>query len=292
MRCSCYLKKILIGIFILFTTLTTQAGPYSRCDSIPQGLDKLLAKTNHSVHIGVVIQSMDTGRIYYSKNADHFFAPASVQKLFTVSAALINLTPNFRFTTRLLTTGKINHDVLNGDLIFQFSGDPSLNQKHLTDFVKKLYKLGVRKIQGNIIIDNTAFNHIPYPAGWLWNDLSSDFAAPLNTVVINRNKFGVSFVPAKRIGEKPEIIPQLPPGSATFINEARTTNYPCPVSILSNENNQYLIRGCIPKRSGVERRSLAIRNMQMFTKSLIPELLKKQHIQLNGHVLKKNTFSI
>src|SRR3990167_6823112 len=160
MRCSFYLKKILVSILIFFITLTASASPYSRCDSIPQGLDKLLSRANPSVHIGVVVQSMDTGRIYYSKNANHFFAPASVQKLFTVSAALINLTPDFRFATRLLTTGKINAGVLNGDLIFQFSGDPSLNQNHLVDLVKKLRELGVHKIQGNIIVDDTAFNHI------------------------------------------------------------------------------------------------------------------------------------
>ena len=289
MHCSFHLKKIVTGILILFASLTIQASPYLRCDSIPQGLNKLLSKTNPSVHVGVVVQSMDNGHIVYSKNANQLFAPASVQKLFTVSAALINLTPDFRFPTRLLTTGTINQGVLNGNLIFQFNGDTSLNQNHLAAFVKKLREMGVRRIQGNIIIDDTAFNHIPYPAGWLWNDLSSVFAAPLNTVVINRNKFGVSFIPARRLGEKPEIIPQLPPGSATFINEAKTTSYPCPVSILSNENNQYLIRGCIPKRSGIERRSLAIRNMEMFTKGLIPELLRKQDIQLNGHVLSEKT---
>jgi D-alanyl-D-alanine carboxypeptidase/D-alanyl-D-alanine-endopeptidase (penicillin-binding protein 4) len=149
--------------------------------------------------------------------------------------------------------------------------------------------MGIRKIQGNIIIDDTAFDHIPYPVGWLWNDLSSVFAAPLNTVVINRNKFGVSIIPARRLGEKPEIVPQLPPGSATFINQAKTTNYPCPVTILSNQNNQYLIRGCIPKKSGVEHRSLAIRNMEMFTRGLIPELLHKQQIELNGHFLSQKT---
>ena len=278
----CSLKKILIGISVSLVTLTAQA------NSISQQLNWMVGNVNPAVHVGVVVQSMDTGDTYFSRNANQFFKPASVQKLFTVSSALINLTPDFRFTTRVLTTGKIDQGVLNGNLVFQFNGDPSLNESDVIGLVKKLKSLGIRRVNGKVIIDNTAFNHIPYPAGWLWNDLISDFAAPLDTVVINRNKFGLSFVPARRAGERPKLIPHLPPGSATFINEMKTTNgYAgnCPVSIVSNRENQYLLRGCLSRRAGTQHRTLAIRNMEMFTQSLIRELLRQHGIQLNGRIV-------
>lgn len=282
----CSLKKILIGISVSLITLTAQA------NSISQTVSRMVGNVNPAVHVGVVVQSMNTGYTYFSHNANQFFAPASVQKLFTVSSALINLTPHFHFATRLLSTGTINHGVLNGDLTFQFNGDPSLNESDVAGLVKQLHSLGIRSVNGNVIIDNTAFNHIPYPAGWLWNDLISDFAAPLDTVVINRNKFGLSFVPAHRAGERPKIIPHLPPGSATFINEMKTTygyRGNCPVTILSNEQNQYLLRGCLSRRSGTQHRTLAIRNMEMFTRSLIRELLRQHGIQLHGKIIAAKT---
>lgn len=285
-------KKFLTGIFAFLITLAAQAAPYPHCDSIPQGINYLLTRVSPSIPIGIVVQSMDTGRIYYSKNAGRYFSPASVQKLFTVSSALINLKPDYRFPTRLLTTGNINQGVLYGNLIFQFNGDPSLKQSDIANLIEKVKALGIRRIAGNIVIDNTAFDHIPYPAGWLWNDLTSVFAAPLNTVIINRNKFGLTIIPAKRVGQRPTLIPHLPPGSATFINEMKTTYYPqrnCPITILSNEKNQYLLRGCLARRSGTQGRSIAIRNMEMFTRGLILEMLRQHGIQFNGKMFAQKT---
>lgn len=289
-----FIKKILIGLITVFITFTAIAAPYNIYDSIPSGIARLIANThtNPQANIAVIVQSMNTGHVYYSRNANEFFAPASVQKLFTVSSALLNLTPHFRFTTRVFTTGKINQGVLNGDLVFQFNGDPSLKKWDVIALVKKIQTLGIRRINGNLIVDDTAFNHIPYPAGWLWSDLITDFAAPLNTVIIDRNSFGLRFIPARRAGEKPEIISSMPPGAATFINEMKTTRYPkwnCPVNIVSNEQNQYLVRGCLSQRSGTQYRTLAIRNMQMYTEHLLPELLRQNDILLNGRVFSAKT---
>lgn len=280
------LKKIIVGATISLIALTAQA------NYIGDEISNIIARKSPSVHIGIIVQSMRTGQVYYSRDVNRYFAPASVQKLFTVSSALIDLTPNFRFTTRVLTTGRVTQGILQGDLIFQFNGDPSLNESDVIRLVKKLQALGIHRIDGNVIVDNTAFNHIPYPAGWLWSDLISDFAAPLDTVIINRNKFGLSFIPARRAGEKPELIPHLPPGAATFINEMRTTygyERNCPVSILSNQENQYLLRGCIPRRAGVQHRTLAIRNMEMFTQSLIRELLRQNAIHFTGKIYSQKT---
>ncbi len=286
-----FVKKILIGISVALTAFTSAAMSYDRCDSIPLGLEKLLSYTNPAVHIGVIVQSMNTGHVYFSRNAHQLFSPASTQKLLTVSAALINLTPNYRFPTRILSTGAIHQGVLDGNLIFQFNGDPSLNESNMIALVGKLHAMGIDRIAGNIIIDNTAFNHIPYPAGWLWSDLNSDFAAPLDTIVINRNKFGLTFIPT-RSGERPRLIPHLPPGSATFINDMRTTNYyeaNCPLEIKSNERNQYLLTGCLARHAGTQGRSIAVRNMFMFTESLIRELLRQHDIQFNGQIVAEKT---
>src|SRR3990167_3388477 len=279
------LKKTVLCFIIFITSLTAQASPYPRCGSISEGLQTLLNRINNpNVNIGVVVKSVATGHVYFSKNGNHFFAPASVQKLFTVSSALVNLKPDYRFPTRLLMTGNTHQGVLHGDLIFQFNGDQTFTQSNLIQLVDKLRAKGIQQIAGNIIIDDTAFNHIPYPAGWLWNDLSFDFAAPLNTVIINRNRFGVSFIPARRLGEKATIVPHLPPHTATFINELITTRHVCPLTILSNANNQYLVRGCLPRAYGTEGRALAIRNMQLYTKNLIHELLSQRHIAFNRGV--------
>lgn len=286
-----FVKKFFLGVGFSLIFCALQASAYSQ-QTISNGINHYLADINPSIPVGVVVQSMQTGQTLYSKNANHFFEPASVQKLFTVSSALLSLKPSYHFQTKLLSTGNVSEGVLHGNLVFQFSGDPTLTQKDIAEMVAKLKSIGVNDIAGNIIIDNTAYNHVPYPAGWVWSDLSLDFAAPLDTVIINRNQFGVTFVPGRRVGEKPIIIPNLPEGSATFYNEMTTTRYPgrnCPITIFSNEHNQYVVRGCLPQSAGKEYRSLAIRNMEMFARGLIRELLHKNNIQFHGKIFSEKT---
>src|SRR3990167_4010678 len=226
-----WIKMLIFTFIFMFSSAQAEPGD-DHYNPIAQGLRYLTKNIKPGIHFGIIVQSMNTGRIYYSKNAHQFFLPASVQKIFTVTTALVNLGPTYHFPTRLLTDGSIHNGVLHGDLIFQFNGDPSLTQNNLSEFTKKLQSMGVRRIIGNVIIDDFAFAHIPYPPGWQWKDLSYDFAAPLNTVIINRN--------------------------------------------------QYLIRGCIPRRMGKQSRSLAIRDIQLFTKGLIRELLAKHGISYRG----------
>lgn len=278
-------KKCLTGFFTLALSFTAYA--YSEYESpITANLNHMVERVNPSIHVGVFVQSLSTGRVYYSKNANDFFAPASVQKLFTVTTALKKLGPNFEFPTRLMTDGFISQGILHGDLIFQFSGDPSLTRSNLSEFIKKLKTMGINRITGSVIIDNKAFAHTPYPPGWKWDDLSFDFAAPLNTVIIDRNRFGLGFFPG-RVGGKITLAPHLPPGTATFINQTTTTRYykpSCPLKIYSNEDNQYLIRGCLPRGAQRQGRTLAIRNMEMFTNALIRELLRKNDIAFHGTI--------
>lgn len=46
--------------------------------------------------------------------------PASTQKVITALAALIQLGPDFRFTTTLETKGNVENGVLKGDLVARF----------------------------------------------------------------------------------------------------------------------------------------------------------------------------
>ena len=76
-------------------------------------------------HWGVLIESLNSGEIWYDQNADRMFMPASNQKILTSAVALLTLGPDFIFETKLYFTGDIIDSVLNGDLIVQGNGDPT-----------------------------------------------------------------------------------------------------------------------------------------------------------------------
>ncbi|MGK7929913.1 MAG: D-alanyl-D-alanine carboxypeptidase [Microcystaceae cyanobacterium] len=51
-------------------------------------------------HWGVLVESLETGQVFYSHNADKYFIPASNTKLFTTAAALQRLNPNGKIRTK------------------------------------------------------------------------------------------------------------------------------------------------------------------------------------------------
>jgi len=258
-----------------------------RSNVIASGLKRILSARQYNATIGVIVQSLSTHRIYFSRNANRLFSPASVQKLITTTAALLFLKPRFQFTTTLKSDGTVKQGVLNGNLYVIFSGDPTLKKNDLFDLFTQLRSRGIREINGNVMIDDTAFDHIPYPPGWAWDDLSYDYAAPLCTIIIDRNRFGMRFIPSEIAGSHAILKTNLPNGVIALFNHVRTTRYHtrrCPMTIYSNDRNQYAVHGCLAQSTGMQARVLAVRDMLPLTKAYIREALARQAIFLQGSI--------
>src|SRR3989344_5404212 len=112
--------SILLSCIALTVSVSNSAQANLASESeTQQQIEQLLASIGYvlPLHIGIKVQSMQTGKVLYEKNADHLFTPASVQKLFTAVAALSHLGPNFHYNTSFLTNASlINSEILNGDL--------------------------------------------------------------------------------------------------------------------------------------------------------------------------------
>ncbi|MEC7275888.1 MAG: D-alanyl-D-alanine carboxypeptidase/D-alanyl-D-alanine-endopeptidase [Bdellovibrionota bacterium] len=85
------------------------------------------------------------------------FVPASLTKIFTALYALKKLGPDYRFETQVLIKGKIEQGILKGDLILKGGGDPSLTMARLMDMVLEVRKLGITKVEGSLIYDDSLF---------------------------------------------------------------------------------------------------------------------------------------
>lgn len=244
---------------------------------------KRLARAN----VGIMVTSMRTGHTYLKRNADHLFTPASVQKLFTATAALAYLKPMHHFDTSFYKTGKVSNGTLHGNLYLKFSGDPSLKTANIDHMVDELAQKHIHRVSGHVYIDNTAFNPTPYPPGWIWDDLSYDYAAPMNAIILNRNKFGMSFYPSKVTGHAPRIKTHLPTGVITIDNQMKTTHrykgY-CPITIYSNMRNEYRVSGCLDKRWGKQSRSLAMRDMPRFAEVVLKDDFKDRELRYQGKI--------
>jgi len=260
-------------------------------DPIAKGMPiifhRCLGSGAQQAHIGIMIQSMKTGKILYQRHANQLFTPASVQKMLTATAALNYLKPSFTFRTELLTRGKIVRHTLEGNLFIKFTGDPELTSKQLKKLIHQLHQHGIQRITGRIYIDATAYGNVPYPPGWIWDDLSYSFAAPLMTTIINHNYFTLTLKTPGSKKRHPLIETDLPMNIASFTNELTVVNSPqknCPIGIYSHCHNHYVLRGCYYRRWKQQIRQIAIRDMPRYATVLVHDFLATDHIRYRGSI--------
>jgi D-alanyl-D-alanine carboxypeptidase/D-alanyl-D-alanine-endopeptidase (penicillin-binding protein 4) len=100
---------------------------------------------------GVLIQTLDGRRVFASHNADTTFNPASLAKLTVTLVALKRLGPDYRFSTRVSTDGKIDASgVLDGNL-YLAGNDPSFGDASANLIAKELRARGVTRLKGKIL---------------------------------------------------------------------------------------------------------------------------------------------
>ena len=134
----------------------------------------------------------------YSYNKDLHLIPASNQKLVTTSAALEILGKDFRYKNEIKYSGKIVGSNLKGNLYIHSNGDPSIGKDYFRsrkrafsrfDSIATYIKdsLGVKTIDGDIVLPNTLPVSSMYGKGWEVDDLSKYYAAPISNYSFNEN---------------------------------------------------------------------------------------------------------
>ena len=172
-------------------------------------------KLDHA-HWGVKIESLADGKIWYQRNANRMFMPASNQKILTSAAALHVLGPEFRYTTRLWRRGEIEGPVLRGDLIVKGNGDPTFYDRFHDDprapfraWAQRLLELGIRRIDGNIIGDDNSYDDQRYGYGWALNYLDTWYAAESGALQFNENYLDLTFTPPTSLDQDLTITPNV-----------------------------------------------------------------------------------
>lgn len=182
--------------------------------------------------VGVKVVSLDTGRVLFEENAAKLLRPASNMKLYTVATAVDRLSPDFRFTTSVFAPGKPDGSgVVRGDLIVYGRGDPSLAArfnngdyfKGINDLADKIVAAGVKRVEGDLVGDESYFTGAQYGSGWEWEDLTWYYGAEVSSLTVNDNALDLFVKPGSQMG-RPAVITTGPPDPLlTIINEVTTT---------------------------------------------------------------------
>lgn len=138
-------------------------------------------EVKHAV-IGVCVKNVETGQVVYEHNAGMALRPASVIKLLSSALALKREGDSLTYTTRVFYTGKIEDNILSGNIVIRAGGDPTLDSKYfpnacfIDSLVSKVVNLGIKRIHGNIIIE-TEGEPARIPGSWPWEDVANYYGA-------------------------------------------------------------------------------------------------------------------
>ncbi|HEX6626272.1 MAG TPA: D-alanyl-D-alanine carboxypeptidase/D-alanyl-D-alanine-endopeptidase [Pyrinomonadaceae bacterium] len=210
----------------------------------PQTLEELRARIREitsrpafaSSQLALKIVSLETGRVIYEENAHKWMQPASNMKLYTVAAALDRFGPDYRFVTSVYAPARPDRaGLIKGDLTVYGRGDPTYATRFnpedeeknyyraIDELAARVVAAGVRKIEGDLVGDESYFAGIALAPGWEWDDLQWWYGAEVSALTVNDNSVDLAVKPGARVGDPCFITTGPPTSLVTVIDRTRTS---------------------------------------------------------------------
>lgn len=145
---------------------------------------------------------------------------ASVMKLYTTAVALDLLGPDFTFATSVYYSGSLDAKtgILSGNLLLKGGCDPAFYSAYFNDryqdcfgyWIKQLKNCGIKKIQGNLLIDLSALDQKSIPGGWAWDDIGNYYGAGVSALSFRDNQYEIYFESSKLVDHQAKIKSIIP----------------------------------------------------------------------------------
>jgi len=247
-----------------------------------------------NAHWGVLIQSLKTGEVIYSRNEKKMFMPASNMKLFTTSSALTLLSPDYRYYTRLVTDGYIKDSVLIGDVILIGSGDPTIsgryNEGKLTEtfeqWADSLKLQGIKVIKGSLIGDDNNFDEQFYGTGWSADYETDWYAAQISGVSFNDNCVDFTVAPSAKIADACSLSWKPNTKYITVVNQTITAPATDSINDITffrrRGTNLIYVKGKLSQGKSPETESVTIDNPTLYTMTVLKEVFESKGIKVVG----------
>ena len=271
-----------------FIGLTTSIALNAQAANVDEYINQLPDGAN----LALMVQKVGAQEPDIDYHGKQMALPASTQKVITALAALLQLGPDFRFTTTLESKGTVTDGVLKGDLVARFGGDPTLKRQNIRNMVAILKKSGVQKIEGNVLIDTSIFASHDKAPGWPWNDMTQCFSAPPAAAIVDRNCFSVSLYSAQKPGDLAYIrVASYYP--VNMFSQVRTLargsseGQYCELDVVPGDLNRFTLTGCLPQRTDPLPLAFAIQDGASYAGAIIKAELKDAGITYTGTLLRQ-----
>ncbi len=263
--------------------------------SLLSELNTILADNRlENAEVGIHVENVSNGEVLYSKNGDEAFIPASNQKIITALTALDILGQDYEFETHLFFEGEIHDDVLEGDLIIVGGGDPTFGspaigedpEKQFDRWAKIFTRHGIRKITGNIIVDESMFDAEYVHPYWPANQLLRRYSAPVNAFIFHDNCVRVNVAPGAAVGA-PAKVDLYPPISFYRIDNTCRTDSASNLIIVNRRDWRITVSGQARYKTGGWSGLISVPDPAISSGKAFVHVLRSDNIEFSGEVIKR-----
>jgi len=287
-------------------------------DSLSRRVDAVLAAPGfQNGHWGVLVVDRKTGETIYERNGDQLFAPASVTKLFSTAAALVELGPSYRFRTPLVRRGQIDaKGTLEGDVILVAQGDLCMGGRTGSDgtlvfkdddhtyaggnlssqvvatdplagldhLAREAQAAGIREVTGDVIIDDRLF--APARA-------TGSGPRLVSPIVINDNVIDILAQPAGKAGEPALVTFQPATQFVTMDAQVATVDAGMAPSLVVRPvgARRFAVRGQLPVGHARVVKIDEVEEPASFARALLIEALRRRGVRVAASPLGLNATS-
>lgn len=240
----------------------------------------------------VMVQSLDQGDTLFAQGHDRLLAPASNLKLFTTAAALYYLGPDFRYNTFLMSTGAIQGNVLDGDLVLYGTGDPTFSGRFgnavrvFEAFADTLATLGITQVRGDVVGDGSYFSGPGAGEGWQDSYMNAAYAASAGALSFAENVATLKIEPGAQAGHRP-VVTLVPGGEGIAIVNQATTTASGRTRVTARRvayDGPILLTGSISRSAGAVTRAVPVSDPARMSAAVFRYVLEKRGITVTGGV--------
>jgi serine-type D-Ala-D-Ala carboxypeptidase/endopeptidase (penicillin-binding protein 4) len=168
----------------------------SRIAKFQVELNRHLTVIGRSESVSMVILDAESGQVLFERTPGQALVPASNTKVFTAAAALAVLGADYRFETTFTGSVPPRDGVVAGDLIVTGTGDPTIGERFLettpmvamSSLAQKLIDAGLRRVDGAILADVSAFNGPATGESWPHEPYWKSWMVEVSPLVFNENQ--------------------------------------------------------------------------------------------------------
>ncbi len=175
---------------------TPELAALAAATGIPPAVTEALARSRiPASNISLLVLPADGGAPLVNLHSQRPMNPASVMKLVTTAAALDVLGAAYIWRTPVWAEGTVRNGVLHGNLYIQGRGDPKLVVERLWLLLQQVRQAGVESIDGDLVLDNSAFELPPHNAASFDGEPLRSYNAAPDALLVNFKSLQITFTP-------------------------------------------------------------------------------------------------